>query len=129
MRLFTAALAAGLLLAAPAFARNYGEIVPRTSAMYKADTTPADKIPALCAKIIADQNKSKVAMEDAGTLLFHGEMMGQHCVTVDYVKALTLEQKAGDMVQYSAFVKILRGRAATGNPGAVSAMEKLHLTP
>jgi hypothetical protein len=68
-------------------------------------------------------------MADAGNLLFHGELMGQHCVPVDYVKGITLVQKAGDKLQYDAFVRILRERAASGNPTAVSALATLHLKP
>jgi len=127
MRSLTAAIAISLILVAPAFAKGHGEIVPRTSALYKVATTPAAQIPALCQQIVADQNKSKQAMRDAGSLLFHGELMGQHCVQVDYVKALTLTQQSGDTLNYNAFVKILKERAGSGNPLAISALDKLHL--
>lgn len=128
MRSLTAAIAVSLILVAPAFAKSHGEIVPRTSALYKLDSTPAAQIPAFCKQMIADQNKSKQAMRDAGSLLFHGELMGQHCVQVDYVKALTLTEQSGDTVNYNAFVKILQQRAASGSPLAISALDKLHLT-
>jgi len=127
MRILATAIAVSLLCAAPAFAASHTEILPRSSAMYKVTSTPAAQIPALCKQIVADQNKSKQAMRDAGDLLFHGELMGQHCVQVDYVKALTLEQQAGDSIEYNAFVKILQQRAASGNPLAISALDKLHL--
>jgi len=127
MRILTTAIAVSLLCAAPAFAKSDGVIIPKSSAYAKAIGTSPGEIAATCAKIIADQNKSKVAMGDAGHLLFHGELMGQHCVQVDYVKALTLVKEGGDTVDYNAFVKILQQRAASGNPLAISALDKLHL--
>ena len=93
----------------------------------KVATTPADKIPALCTQIIAEQNKSKQAMADAAHLLFNGQLMGQHCVKVDYVKAITLMKASGNFAEYNILVHALRERAASGNALAVSAVARLKL--
>ena len=127
MRLVFAALAASFLFAAPVFAAGRIEVLPPGSAYNRVAATPAAQIPALCAFIIANQNKNKVAMADAGRLLFHGELMGQHCVRLDYVRGSILSQKSGDEFQYETYVRVLRQQAASGDRVAASALAKLHL--
>lgn len=117
-----------LFVAIPALAKSHGQIVSGGSLSAQAATTPPEHMQALCDEIIASQNKSKVAMSDAGHLYFHGQLMGKKCVEVDYVKALTLTQQAGDMSEYNAFLKTIRERAASGNPLAVKALKTLHLS-
>jgi len=129
MRRFVTVLAASVMLAAPAFAAGQIEMLPPGSAYNKVATTPAAQIPALCASIIANQNKDKVAMADAGRLLFHGELMGQHCVRLDYVRGVMLSQQSGDEFQYETYVRLLRQQAASGDRAAKSALAKLHLKP
>jgi hypothetical protein len=131
MREFVAILAASLLLAMPALAAPVGpiELLAPGSAYNRAAATPAAEIPALCASIIANQNKDKVAMADAGRLLFHGELMGQHCVPLDEVRGIILSQRSGDTFQYVTYVRLLRGQAAGGDRTAKSALVKLHLKP
>ena len=124
--ILAAALCAALL-ATPALAKSHGMIVSGGSAYDKVASTPADKIPALCTQIIADQNKSKQAMADAAQLLFNGQLMGQHCVKVDYVKAITLMQASGHTGEYNNLVHALRSRADSGNALAVAAVKKLKL--
>jgi hypothetical protein len=124
--ILTVALCAALLVT-PALAKSHGTILSGGSAYDQAASTPANKIPALCKQIIADQNKSKQAMADAAQLLFHGQLMGQHCVSVDYVKAITLMKASGHTGEYNGFVHALKERAASGNAIAVSAVQKLKL--
>ena len=101
---------------------------PASASPYeRAASTPAAKIPALCDEIIARQNSSKAAMADAAHLLFNGQLMGQHCVKVDYVKAITLMKASGNFAEYNILVHALRERAASGNALAVSAVAKLKL--
>lgn len=109
-------------LASPALAAAHSEIVPKGSLYYQAATTPPDKIPALCAKIVARQNAGKVGMDDAAQLYFHGMLMGVHCVAVDYVKALTLSRAAGDAFTFNTFLRLLKDKAAAGNPAAAHAI-------
>lgn len=116
---FSGALCALLLLATPALS---------ASLYSKAATTPPDKIQALCDEIIARQDKGKVGMPDAGELYFWGKLMGKPCIKADPVKAITLLQKAGDTATANAFIRVLRERAASGNPAAISALNKLHLS-
>ena len=127
MRPFLAAALLVPLLAAPALAKSHTVILPANTAYAKAASTPADKIPALCDRIIADQNKSKVAMSDAAQLYYSGMLMGQHCVKVDYVKAVTLMQKSGNTALYNNLIHAIRERAASGNALAVAALAKLKL--
>jgi len=115
------------LLVTPALAKSHTVILSNDTVYAKVATTPADKIPALCTQIIADQNKSKQAMADAAHLLFNGQLMGQHCVKVDYVKAITLMKASGHAAEYDQLVHALRDRAASGNALAVSAVAKLKL--
>lgn len=129
MRFLFAGLVASLMFPAPVLAKSHTEILPPSSAYAQAAKTPPAQIPAPCAKVVADRGKSKVAMDDAGSLLFHGELMGQHCVQVDLVKGVTLVQRARDTTQYNAFVQILRQRAAAGNLLTSTALQKLNLKP
>ena len=122
-----AALMSVVLLVTPALAKSHTVILSNDTVYAKVATTPADKIPALCTQIIADQNKSKQAMADAAHLLFNGQLMGQHCVKVDYVKAITLMKASGNFAEYNILVHALKERAASGNALAVSAVAKLKL--
>ena len=123
----TAALITLALLVTPALAKSHGTILSPNTAYAKVAGTPADKVPALCDDIIAKQNKSKQAMADAAHLYFFGEMLGQHCVKVDYVKALTLMKASGHTSEYAELLHVLRQRAAGGNAMAVAAVAKLKL--
>ena len=129
MRESVAALALSLLLVSSAFAAGQVEVLPPGSAYNSVAATPAAQIPALCASIIANQNKNSVAMADAGRLLFHGELMGQHCVRLDYVHGVILSQRSGDEFQYETYVRLLRQQAASGDRVSASALAKLHLGP
>ena len=66
-------------------------------------------------------------MADAADLYFHGMLMGQSCVKVDYVKSLTLMKASGHTAEYDNLVHALKERAASGNALAVSAVAKLKL--
>ena len=115
------------LLVTPALAKSHTVILSNDTAYAKVAGTPADKIPALCNDIIAKQTKTKQAMADAAHLYFFGEMLGQSCVKVDYVKALTLMKASGHAAEYAELVHVLRQRAAGGNATAAAAVAKLKL--
>ena len=126
-RLAVAAFLLSALLAGPAFAKAHSVILSNNSADATVAKTPAAKLPATCDAIIAAQTKSKQGMADAADLYFHGTLMGQKCVKVDYVKALTLMKASGHTAEYDILVHALKERAASGNALAVSAVAKLKL--
>ncbi|MGN6101278.1 MAG: hypothetical protein ACTHOR_09030 [Devosia sp.] len=78
-----------------------------------------------CAAIVAKAHTSRDAMIEAALTYYHGEHMGQHCLTVDYLKAFALLKEAGDATDYGSLLADLKMRAASGNPKAVSALERL----
>jgi hypothetical protein len=91
--------------------------------------TPELEVPAIlansevalsCSSIIANAGRSKADMSQAATLYFHGSFMGKRCVKVDYVRAFDLARRSGTDVE--AWLRILRERAAAGNPGAIAAL-------
>lgn len=102
--------------------------VPEGRSLYTvAVDTPPDRIPALCAAIVARQDHNAIAMQDAAHLYLHGMIMGVHCVKVDYARGLQLLLKSGDRAEYDAEVRRLEDLAASGNPLADSALTKLHI--
>jgi hypothetical protein len=66
-------------------------------------------------------------MADAAQLYFHGTLMGQKCVPVDYLKAITLMKASGHTGEYNGLVRALKQRATAGNALAVAAVAKLKL--
>lgn len=82
------------------------------------------KLPS-CEQILADANKNRAAKISAALLYFHGMQMGKRCVTVDYVKALTMLVEAGDTRNAASLLKNLTSKANSGNPKAISALKKL----
>jgi hypothetical protein len=84
-----------------------------------------------CAAVVANANKSRAAMVEAALLYYHGKRMGERCanITVDYVMALTLIRKAGDKRIFASLLKDLRQKAASGNPKAVGALQKIDTSP
>ncbi|MDR3470959.1 MAG: hypothetical protein P4M09_04620 [Devosia sp.] len=80
-----------------------------------------------CDAITAKANTSRGAMIEAALTYYHGEYMGQHCLTVDYAKAFALLKQAGDTADYASLLANLKGRAATGNPKAIAALDSMGL--
>lgn len=78
-----------------------------------------------CSEILANQDRSKTAMVYAARLYFHGMLMGKKCGKVDYVKAFDLLARANDKATAQAFIRILKERASTGNPRAISALKAI----
>jgi hypothetical protein len=76
-----------------------------------------------CEAVIANAERSKTDMAVAASTYFGGMFMGKRCVDVDYARAFELAERSGTGVD--AFLKILRERAATGNPRAKSALRQL----
>jgi len=99
--------------------------------VHYAPLPPGPKLPtvaeaqATCAAIIAKANTSKAAMVEAALTYYHGIYLGKPCVPVDYLKAFALLKQAGDTASQTALLADLKTRAATGNPKAISALEKL----
>ena len=106
-----------------------GQGLSPKSLYVEAATTPPDKIPALCRRIIARQDVDKVGMTDAAQLYFQGQLMGVHCVRVDYVKALTLAKMAGDKDAYNTYLHVLKNKADDGSPLAQAALATLGTKP
>ena len=104
-------------------AKSHGQILSG-GGPYSATAKPGADIPALCKQIVAKQQSSKQAMADAADLYFHGTLMGQKCVPVDTIKAITLMRASGPAGEYNGLVHALKERAA-GNALAVSAVAKL----
>jgi hypothetical protein len=126
IRLTLAALLLPALLITPVLAKSHGQILSN-GGPYSAAAKPGADIPALCKDIVAKQQSSKQAMADAAQLYFHGTLMGQKCVPVDYVKAITLMKASGHTGEYNGLVHALKQRAASGNALAVAAVAKLKL--
>lgn len=126
LRLALAALLLPALLVTPALAKSHGQILSSGGA-YSTAAKPGADIPAICKNILARQNSSKQAMADAAQLYFHGTLMGQKCVAVDYVKAITLMRASGHIGEYNSLVHALRERAASGNALAAAAVARLKL--
>ena len=82
------------------------------------------KLPS-CEQILADANKSRGAKISAALLYYHGMQMGKRCVAVDYVKAITMLNEAGETRNAASLVKDLSNKAASGNPKAINALKKL----
>lgn len=82
------------------------------------------KLPS-CEQILADANKSRDAKISAALLYYHGMQMGKRCVAVDYVKAITMLNEAGETRNAASLVKDLSNKAASGNPKAINALKKL----
>jgi hypothetical protein len=78
-----------------------------------------------CAAAIANAHASRQAMISAAITYYHGEYMGQHCLQVDYGKAFELLKQAGDTADYGSLLGDLKLKAASGNPKAAAALQKL----
>ncbi len=78
-----------------------------------------------CEQILAGANKSREGKISAALLYYHGMQMGKRCVTVDYVKAITMLNEAGETRNAASLVKDLSNKANTGNPKAINALKKL----
>lgn len=76
-----------------------------------------------CASIIANAERSRADMQIAASTYFHGQFMGKPCVDIDYAKAFALTQASGTSVE--PFLRVLRERAANGNPLAVNTLKNL----
>jgi hypothetical protein len=76
-----------------------------------------------CEGVIANAERSKSDMSIAAGTYFSGIFMGKSCVDVDYARAFALAEKSGTGV--GAYLKVLRERAAAGNPRAESALRRL----
>lgn len=82
------------------------------------------KLPS-CEQILADADKSREAKISAALLYYHGMQMGKRCVTVDYVKAITMLNEAGETRNAASLIKDLSSKANSGNPKAINALKKL----
>jgi hypothetical protein len=80
-----------------------------------------------CREIIARAETSKEAQLHAALLYFHGMVMGERCtnIKVDYVKSLTMLKALGRTAEYNSLATTLKSRAASGNPKAKAALQKL----
>lgn len=84
----------------------------------------AEALPS-CEQVLADANKSRAHKIQAALLYYHGKQMGKRCVKIDYVKAITMLNEAGDASDAASLVKDLSSKANSGNPMAINALEKL----
>ena len=87
--------------------------------------SPSASPAAQCAAIIAQAHSSRMAMAIAASTYFYGVWMGHPCVAVDYSKAFALLSEAGDTATINGLTAVLKERAATGNPKAISTLRKL----
>lgn len=84
---------------------------------------PSGQVAQSCKSIIANANRSKWDMQMAASTYFHGMFMGKPCGKVDYDRAFALARQAGMSVE--PWLKVLRDRAASGNPAANAALARL----
>ena len=82
-----------------------------------------------CDAIIKNENSSRFAMIEAGLLYYHGMQMGQKCVNVNYAEAFRLLRLAKDSNDYFSLLSDLKLKAASGNPKAAAALEKVDASP
>ena len=79
-----------------------------------------------CAVMVAPPaSRCRAAKISAALLYHHGMQMGKRCVTVDYVKAITMLNEAGESSTAATLVNELSTRANSGNPKAANALKKL----
>lgn len=78
-----------------------------------------------CQSIIANADRGGMDTQMAIGTYFHGVFMGKPCVKVDYDRAYALAKSAD--ISFEPWANILRDRAASGHPTAVSALERLGL--
>jgi hypothetical protein len=78
-----------------------------------------------CVRVVADADKGKAQMFEAGLLYYHGMYMGKQCVKVDYVRAFELLRKAGAASDFQSLLTNLTEKANAGNPKAKAALEKM----
>ncbi len=82
----------------------------------------AQDIPFTCESIMANAERSKSDMAMAASTYFHGIFMGEPCVKVDYARAFDLMARSG--TDPAPFLRVLRERAASGNPNAKRALDR-----
>lgn len=83
----------------------------------------------LCTERLAGANGSREEKISAAILHYHGKSPGEPCVKVDYVKAFALLREAGDSGTFASLLKDLEQKAASGNPRAVAALERVDTSP
>jgi hypothetical protein len=84
--------------------------------------TPEGEQAMSCKSIIANAERSQGDMQEAAGTYFHGVFMGRPCVKVDYARAFDLMRRSGRDPE--PFLRVLRQRAAAGNPKARAALER-----
>jgi hypothetical protein len=84
---------------------------------------PAGEIAETCDSIMANAGRSKWDMTMAASTYFYGMFMGKPCGKVDYDRAFALARQAG--ISVGPWLNVLRERAASGNPLAISALKRL----
>lgn len=78
-----------------------------------------------CESILANAERSKDDAFTAVGTYFYGIFMGEPCVDVDYDRAYALANRAG--ISFEPWARVLRERAESGNPRAISAIRRLGL--
>lgn len=84
--------------------------------------TPGDEVTLSCKSIMANAERSKSDMAMAASTYFHGIFMGEPCVKVDSARAFDLMARSG--TDPAPFLRVLRERAASGNPNAKRALDR-----
>lgn len=84
--------------------------------------TPTGEVAQSCKSILANVERSKADMARAVSTYFYGIFMGEPCVKVDYAYAFDLMQRSG--TDPKPFLRVLRERAAAGNPKAKAALAR-----
>ncbi len=85
--------------------------------------TPSGQVAMSCHSLLANADRGATDARNAAGIYFYGDFLGKPCVTPDYDRAFALARKAG--VSVAPYLRVLRERAATGNPGAIAALKRL----
>ena len=95
----------------------------RTPTLEVPINSPTGQIAQSCGSILAHADGSKWDKQMAASTYFYGKFMGKPCGEVDYDRAFLLARQAGMSV--GPWLKVLRDRAASGNPSAIAALKRV----
>jgi len=125
-RLLTLALPLALVIALPLSpASAESMLLPKSSLWTQIpENASKDEIKAICDKMIAREDASKIGQMDASTLYLHGKIHNVSCVKVDFYKALSLAKASGNAFTLRASLNYVRERANAGIAKAVTALAK-----
>ena len=129
-KLLTIALPLALAIALPlavteADAGGGSKLLPKASRWSQIpENASKEEIKAICDAMIAHEDDSPLAMDDASMLYLHGKIHNVVCIKVDYYKALVLAKASGDAFTLKATLTYVHERTNAGVEKAIKALAK-----